>query len=196
MVGYGQYLARLNKLPDFVDWLFSPGMRFGDRNAWWSPDWRRPTPHEGVDFVLYRDRNGDERYLAPSFLVPVVQPGEVVAVFDDFLARTVCVRHDRQDSAGRILCSLYGHVNMLAGMSEGDNCEAGTVLAEVAPGRAGAGRVSPHLHLSLAWLPARVIVQGPSWSGLSEGNGVTLVDPVHYLAGDNRRLADDLNCSV
>ena len=53
----------------FQEWSWMPGMGFQDDNLWWGEGKKRTTPHEGVDFVRYRDRNGKIRNLVSGVAV-------------------------------------------------------------------------------------------------------------------------------
>ena len=136
-------------------WSFEEGMLFGAAGQWWN-DKRRRTPHEGLDFRDYfyhhcknvpnaiskgSVRAGDEVY-------PLL-PGEVVAVFKDFMASTVVVAHRAAAAIGRD----GGHGSVADGSSSsssyGGDGGGGGVLCD---GRAdgGARRVVALEH-------------GPSW---------------------------------
>ena len=95
-------------------WSFEEGMLFGAAGQWWN-DKRRRTPHEGLDFRDYfyhhcknvpnaiskgSVRAGDEVY-------PLL-PGEVVAVFKDFMASTVVVAHRAVVAATASACDAVG----------------------------------------------------------------------------------------
>lgn len=170
-------LLNLNRLAEeYAGWLFLPGMRFADKEAWWNGT-LRPSPHEGIDLLFFADRAGQRRQLPPLAPVPPVWDGEVVAVFDDFLASTVVVRHPVMDKRGWRLISLYGHVRPRVGC--GDQVSTNKALATVAAKTLQGGSPPPdHLHLSLAWLAPGWQAAELCWPGLWTNPGVLLIDPL------------------
>jgi len=57
---FTEHMVRENGLHEkgFAGWVFLPGMLFWGKNKWWGDESRRVTPHEGLDFSLYEDREG------------------------------------------------------------------------------------------------------------------------------------------
>ena len=167
----------LNHLADEgTGWLFLPGMRFEDTQAWWK-DGPRQSPHEGLDLLYLADSSGQRQELPKQALIPPLWDGEVIAVFEDFLGSTVAVRHPVMDGQGWRLISLYGHVRPL--VECGTQVSAGDPLAEVAYGKArGASAPPNHLHLSLAWLAPGWPVAELSWPSLWSNPGIRLIDPL------------------
>jgi hypothetical protein len=160
-------------------WLFLPGMRFEDTQAWWK-DGLRQSPHEGVDLLYLADSSGQRQELPKQALIPPLWDGEVIAVFEDFLGSTVAVRHPVMDGQGWRLLSLYGHVRPLVGCGVQVSAEA--PLAEVAYGKARGTSAPPdHLHLSLGWLAPGWSVAELSWPGLWSNPGIRLIDPLPLI---------------
>ena len=170
----------LNHLADEGSgWLFLPGMRFEDTQAWWK-DGPRHSPHEGIDLLYLADRTGQRRALPEQTLIPPLWDGEVVAVFEDFLGSTVAVRHPVMDGQGWRLISLYAHVHPLVGC--GVQVSAKEPLAEVARGKVRGSSAPPdHLHLSLGWLAPGWSPTELSWPGLWSNPGIRLIDPLPLI---------------
>lgn len=173
-------LLRLNHLvKECTAWLFLPGMRFEDTQAWWKNGLRQ-SPHEGVDLLYLADSSGQRRELLPQALVPPLWDGEVVAVFEDFLGSTVAVRHPVMDGQGWRLLSLYGHVRPM--VECGAQVTTGEPLATVAGGKVRGSSAPPdHLHLSLGWLAPGWQATELSWPGLWTNPGIRLIDPLPLI---------------
>lgn len=175
---FGALLVHWNGLEaaGFVAWDFLPGMRFGDREAWWRPGADRDFPHEGLDVGWYRTAGGARRPLGAGARVPAPWPGEVVALVPDFLGVSVFVAHAHRDRAGGRLHSVCGHLaprpGLAPGVALGDGDEIGTVAAPSA-GR----RVPPHLHLTLALLAAGTDRATLGWQALRDRSRALLLDP-------------------
>lgn len=150
--------------------VIKPGAEFGASHLWWGRRRPRQTLHEGVDFqeVL---KDGSVEQLLPGFWVPAIADGVVVAVFDDFLARTVVMRHSESilslSSAGVSdrpsttepwqLCTLFAHVEPQPGVVPGRHvCAPGGSEAEaesVASIAVSKTAAPPHLHVSMLAAP-------------------------------------------
>ena len=152
--GFKKWMERFTRESGFEDWRFRPGMGFGEATEWWGPRGRRRTVHEGLDFV--EGFHGDKVSLIPEGTpARALAAGEVVAVLDDFMGKTVVVRHaslgqpgKRND--GRVFHTLLSHIQseepLPVLVSEGD------LLGRV--GKRAGVRLRPHLHLTGAWIPA------------------------------------------
>lgn len=176
-------LVRLNRLDaaGFATWDFLPGMRFGERAAWWSGGAQRATPHEGLDICLYRTGEGRRLPLGAGARVPALWPGEVVALTLDFLGVSVFVAHAWQDREGRRLHSVYGHLDPRPGLAWGILLAAGEEVGAVAQPSGSRGAAPPHLHLTVALVGGG---SGPGrldWNTMRESSRVRLLDPLPIL---------------
>lgn len=173
------HFLRVNRLDRHCRWLGLPGMEFRARAAWWGKA-ARTAPHEGIDLLFLVDSRGRRLALPPQALVVPLWEGEVVGLLDDFLGRTVVVRHPCADEQGRTLVSLYAHVEPLVG--QGTRVRPDFPVARIAPGKQR-GKSGPpaHLHISLAWLAAGYPVRELSWPTLWQNQAVELIDPLPVL---------------
>jgi hypothetical protein len=180
MIPDSQFLSTFLNLNHLADegtgWLFLPGMRFEDTQAWWKDGLRR-SPHEGIDLLYLADSSGQRQELPRQALVPPLWDGEVIAVFEDFLGSTVAVLHPVIDGQGWRLISLYGHVHPL--VECGAQVSTKEPLATIAGGKARGTSAPPdHLHLSLGWLAPEWSPTELSWPGLWSNSGIRLIDPL------------------
>jgi murein DD-endopeptidase MepM/ murein hydrolase activator NlpD len=180
-----EHLLRLNGLDaaEFAGWEFLPGMRFGEREAWWRGGAPRDAPHEGLDLRGYRGPDGSSVCLRPGMRIPILWDGMVAAVVPDYLGRSVFVAHDGEDEAGRRLHSIYGHVEPRQELAPGRALREGEEVGTVADPAARASPVPPHLHLSVA-----LIAEGRSpapldWSTLRDPARARLLDPLPPVCG-------------
>jgi murein DD-endopeptidase MepM/ murein hydrolase activator NlpD len=148
--GFSEWLACLTKESGFDRWRFRPGMAFGERTEWWGPRGRRRTVHEGLDFVE-GFRGGEVSLIPEGVPVRAIASGEIAATLDDFMGKTVVVRHPSLTlPCGKIFHTLLSHIQ-----TEGPPpsfVRKGDVLGRV--GRRAGIRIRPHLHLTGAWFPA------------------------------------------
>ncbi|MDR0842471.1 MAG: M23 family metallopeptidase [Acidobacteriota bacterium] len=147
---FGAWLAHLTKESGFDRWRFRPGMGFGAETEWWGPRGRRRTTHEGLDFV--EGFRGDAVNLVPEGTpVCAVASGEVVAALDDFMGKTVVVRHpSSRQSNGMVFHTLLSHIQTEGALPA--SVVKGELLGRV--GKRPGVRIRPHLHLTGAWYPA------------------------------------------
>jgi len=163
-------------------------MRFAERVAWWREGAERTGAHEGLDIRCYRTADGRRMSLGAGARVPVIYPGEVVAVVNDFLGRSVFVAHEIADGAGRRLHSVYGHVDPCPGLAPGSPLGDGGLVGTIADTSARRSPVPPHLHLSLALLAGSGRL---GWPELRDPARALLVDPLPVVCG----LRDSLHVS-
>ena len=165
----------------FAAWEFLPGMRFGERIAWWRDGADRGSPHEGLDLLFFRTGDGRRLALGPGARVPVVWAGEVVAVVRDFLGSSVFFAHEGLDARGRRLHTVLGHLEPRRGLAAGCAVLAGEEAGAVADPAGRRSAAPPHLHVTVGWVAAG----GPlrlDWTALRDPARVLLLDPLPLLA--------------
>jgi len=181
--GFGERLIRWNGLVEagFAAWDFLPGMRFGERAAWWREGADRGGVHEGLDICSYR--TGDDRRLSlgAGAHVPVVYAGEVVSVAPDFLGVSVFVAHGNRDGHGRRLHTIYGHVRPRSGLAPGSPIADGEAVGSIADTSGNKSAVPPHLHLTLALIDREGGPERLDWDTLSDRSRVLLLDPMMIM---------------
>ena len=75
-------------------WSFDEGMLYGATVKWWGTKAQRKTTHEGLDFYCYTEEgSGRLITISPGTKIFPLLPGEIISVFNDFLAKTVVVAH-------------------------------------------------------------------------------------------------------
>jgi len=141
---YAAQLAHLNgKRGQAVkNIILLPGMDFLDQEKWWVRGAWRCRPHEGVDVVCCADDAGEKCFLGEGLKVPCLISGEIVAICDDFLGKSVFVRGEGC-SLGNIVAV---HAHILTEVRLGDRVVTGEEIGMIAPTN---GVVPAHLHLSL-----------------------------------------------
>ncbi|MHB9154079.1 MAG: hypothetical protein ACYC5N_00125, partial [Endomicrobiales bacterium] len=132
-----------------ADWAFDPGMLFDGQNEWWGNRKARKGLHGGVDFYSFRDAAGNERQVEAGTALTPLADGVVVNVVDDFVGRTVIMRHGLADGQGRTLYTFYAHVEPAESVQPGKRFSTNDTIARVAaPRKSGA---PAHLHLAMAF---------------------------------------------
>eukprot|EP00933_Yihiella_yeosuensis_P078898 TRINITY_DN9086_c0_g1_i1.p1 TRINITY_DN9086_c0_g1~~TRINITY_DN9086_c0_g1_i1.p1 ORF type:complete len:264 (-),score=47.22 TRINITY_DN9086_c0_g1_i1:367-1158(-) len=154
------------------------GAQFGGKCYWWGKRNSRPAPHEGVDFCKFMvDGEATPRQLPVDFALPAVADGEVVGIFDDFLAKTIVLRHketvenlhklehSKADAAAERwpVCTLLAHIQPKSGTALGQHVDGGsegeifqpnaTCEPHVAILPASRTRAPSHIHLSMLAAP-------------------------------------------
>jgi len=169
---------------DFAAWEFLPGMQFAERAAWWRGGAERNGSHEGLDLCWYRTGDGLRLSLGAGARVPVIYGGEVVSVVDDFLGSSVFVAHARRDAAGRLLHTVYGHIDPCSGLAPGSTIADGEAVGTIADAAARGSAVPPHLHISLALVArGRLGATRLDWAALRDPNRAILLDPMSIMSG-------------
>jgi murein DD-endopeptidase MepM/ murein hydrolase activator NlpD len=165
----------------FKRWLFQPGMRFNSRETWWGERKPRATPHEGVDLCCLEDAGGQIKNLDKNIKIPATFAGEIIKIADDFLGQSIFLAHEIYATDGRQLCTAYGHTRPLASLQLGQIVAAGEIIAAVSSTADKKSKVTPHLHLTLAWLPVPLEPDRLTWPNLGRDPAITLLDPLAVL---------------
>lgn len=177
---FGEMLADVNGLQGkgFRRWLFADGMSFLDTGQWWGRRGKRPTPHEGVDFLFYETESGLRKQLPTGALVPALLDGEVVAVHGDFLGQTVWLGHGFGQESDRGLYSVYGHLAPNLRVARGAQVQAGTIIGTVADPTLAGKTIAAHLHLSVVLVRSGIDPCCLDWSTVQNAELAELVDPL------------------
>jgi hypothetical protein len=151
-----EWLALLAKDSGFESWIFRPGMLFGDQMEWWGECSRRRTVHEGIDFAEGWHPTEGRRAVLEGTPVHSIANGEVIAIMDDFIGKTVVLRHSAIKQAnGDVFHAFLSHLQPeITGLGP---IAKGQTLGRV--GMPASVRVSPHLHLTGAWIPDGLRIQ-------------------------------------
>jgi hypothetical protein len=145
---FQEWLNKLTEESGFSHWTFTPGMLFGDCIEWWGDRCRRRTKHEGIDFARGFLSGSGIRSIPEDVPVRSIADGEVAAILDDFLGKTVVIRHSsiaRPD--GDVFHTLLSHIRPLVARNE--LVSKGRIIGCV--GKLTQARVPAHLHLAGAW---------------------------------------------
>jgi hypothetical protein len=150
---FQEWLQCLTAESGFERWIFRPGMFFGDRMEWWGDgNWRR-TDHEGLDFAEGLSPAGGIRSVPEGTPARVIADGETIAFLDDFLGKTIVVRHPAIiDQNGDIFHTLYSHIRPTTGQL--GPVTKGELLGCVK--KLTAAGAPAHLHLTGAWIPQSI----------------------------------------
>ncbi|KPJ78651.1 MAG: hypothetical protein AMJ54_02450 [Deltaproteobacteria bacterium SG8_13] len=186
---YGDMIVQINDLDrkGFREWLFCPQMLFGASDKWWGQGGGRGNSHEGLDIGTYRDRYDGIQHLDETTTVPAAVDGVVAAMIDDFLGKTVILRHCCRDGAD--LLSLYGHTQPRAGLRIDRPVTAGERIATLMRPADVNFSVSTHLHLSFVRCTGSSPVEDLHWNTIGAIPGLTFIDPLPVI-GCRYRVVD------
>jgi hypothetical protein len=183
---FTEHMVRENGLHEkgFAGWVFLPGMLFWGKNKWWGDESRRVTPHEGLDFSLYEDREGGLFRLGAGSRVPVMYDGIVVGIVDDFLGKTIIMEHRFPQAPALALVTVYGHTKPALALRPGRAFRAGEVMASIASRGASNKAIDPHLHVSLGQPSGAVALGSLNWQNMLRG--LVMFDPFEVVDGPSR----------
>lgn len=180
---YFQYLEKCNSvLAQTLKYHLYPGMQFRSTKKWWPDAGRRLTPHEGVDLCYYTCDDGAEKTFTPDILVPVLAPGKIYAICDDFLGQTVFLDHEF-DTATRFL-SVYAHIVPLKTTVIGKRMQKGEVIGSLADTSGRKNRMPAHLHLSILRVEKDLQPRDFSWELICNLACGELLDPLEVIQAD------------
>jgi len=188
---FTEHLIHENALGEhgFKEWIFHPGMFFNAPDKWWGDQGKRDKPHEGLDLCLYRDRRGRMHRLDEKTKIPVIYDGIVVGIINDFLGKSVIIKHDLTDSGDNRFCTIYGHINPHKGLHVGRIVKEGNIIATLADLRNSKVKILSHLHISLGWASKLISYNKLDWETIGAPNTLTLMDPMCVLGWHYRVLS-------
>lgn len=184
---FTEYMVRENDLDQhgFREWVFVPAMLFGSEDKWWGDRGKRTSPHEGLDFCLYSDSSRNLLRLEAGTRIPATHDGTVVAIIDDFLAKSIVLEHRLPDHGSTVL-TIYGHVVPRETLRVGSIVDEAEIIGVLAIRSKSSVRVYPHLHVSLA-LPSKVASYDTlTWRHLSNPELFDMIDPLSLMVGPYR----------
>ncbi len=164
----------------FKEWIFYPGMLFQDMETWWTDNSLRPTPHEGTDLCFYRDNTGQVRRIDSGTKIPVMYTGDIVHIHDDFLGKSIYVKHNINDKNENALHTIYGHTTPGDHHVTGKRAHEGDIIAEVAA-LSEDSKIPPHIHLTMAWIPESLPCKRLNWDTIWTSKSVTLCNPLEHI---------------
>lgn len=164
----------------FKEWIFYPGMLYHDIDAWWTDDSVRPNPHEGIDLCFYKDNSGQVCRIGEGTKIPIMYDGEIVHIHDDFLGKSIYVKHSTINDMGNILHTIYGHTIPLNRYDTNMTIREGDIIAEMAISPKNK-KLHPHIHITMAWLPESISYKEINWETIGNPQLVTLCNPIEYL---------------
>lgn len=180
---FTEKLVKVNSLHEkgFIKWDFHQGMIFGSNLKWWTKG-KRKRPHEGIDICMYTDSDGKKHYLKKDTRIPVLYDGEIVKIEDDYLGKSIYIRHGINDH-GKIFFTIYGHTLPLDDMTEGKKVQEGNIISMLSD----AGKRKPfiplHLHLTTALISESVNYKDLSWKTVSNPEKAKLINPLFFING-------------
>jgi hypothetical protein len=153
IAGFREWLKTLGEESRIQSWIFRKGMFFGDHGEWWGSKDRRRTEHEGLDFAEGMGIDGKTHEIPEGTPVRAIADGEFIALLDDFLAKTVVLRHPAiRHENGNILYTFYSHIipanELTAAITRG--------MTIGRMGRSMSPRTPAHLHITGAWIPQSI----------------------------------------
>ena len=164
----------------FKEWVFYPGMLFREMEAWWTDNRFRPAPHEGIDLCFYRDNREQVRRISNGAKIPAMYAGDIVHIHDDFLGKSIYVKHRINDKSGNVLHTIYGHTVPGNHHDTGKRVCEGDIIAEVAAIPENS-KVPPHIHITMAWISESLPCKKLNWDTIWTSRFITLCNPLEHI---------------
>jgi murein DD-endopeptidase MepM/ murein hydrolase activator NlpD len=164
----------------FSTWFFYPGMEFGAQETWWGAKVKRARPHEGIDLCFCRGVADSIFHIDEGARIPAIYDGVVVKIIDDFIGKTIIMKHSFPGFGEGTFLTLYGHTNPKKSFTASQIVNAGEIIATLATPRGSKGLI-PHLHLTIAWSPDPIPPDTLDWTTIGNSDVVHLIDPLHVI---------------
>jgi murein DD-endopeptidase MepM/ murein hydrolase activator NlpD len=179
--GFTEYFIRANELRenDFEEWLLCSEMLFEAPDSWWGIQGKRKKRHEGLDLGFYRNQKKVIIGFDDSTRIPTIYGGVIVGTFNDFLGKSILIKHEISSADKGTLCTVFGHLNLESKIYPGMRLEAGEIIATAAS--SGTSRVSSHLHISMGWAKKEITAEFLDWKIISSSETLQLIDPLEII---------------
>ncbi len=164
---------------EFNEWLLIPGMLFKATNTWWGNQNIRKSQHEGIDLGFYSNRNQKVIGFDKNTRIPAIFTGVVAGIFNDFLGKSVFMRHEITDIENRELCSIFGHIKPGSDICPGRILKEGEIIGNIAD--AGKSSVKPHLHITMGWVVKEITDDVLDWNVIGKSEVLKLIDPIEIM---------------
>ncbi len=106
--------------------------------------------------------------------------GDIVHTHDDFLGKSIYVKHGIKDKSENSLYTIYGHTIPENHHVTGKRVHEGDIIAEIAS-LSESNKILPHLHITIAWLPKSLPYHQFNWETIGNPRLVTLCNPLEYI---------------
>ena len=182
---FTKFFVKANSLDNngFEEWIFLPGMLFNAVNKWWGDKLKRDRNHEGLDLCLYRGSKNKIFHLSERTKIPVIYDGVIVKVTDDFLGKSLIIKHTLSDDDKHGFYTIYGHTKPSHDVHVGRTVKEGDIIGTLAESRKKKIDISPHLHISIGWTSKIIPYDDLEWKTMSDSNTMTMMDPIHIIRG-------------
>ena len=170
------------RMDGFKSWVFHPGMRFQALQKWWRDQGLRAVPHEGLDLYSFETDGGGVKTVDHQTQIPAAFAGQVVKIDQDFLGKSIYIRHAIYTAGGRQLLSALGHTIPRDGLKTGQQVAAGEIIAAVSGVPGKKTNLPPHVHLTFAWVPVDFRLEQLTWKNLGQDPGIRLIDPLAVVS--------------
>ena len=106
--------------------------------------------------------------------------GDIVHIHDDFLGKSIYVKHSINDKSGNTLHTIYGHTLPWNRNDTGRKVCEGDIIAEIAA-LSENSKIHPHIHITMAWIPETLSCKKLNWETIGNPRLVTLCNPLEYI---------------
>jgi hypothetical protein len=179
--GFTEHFIRANGLDenDFEEWLLCSEMLFNASDKWWGIQGKRKKLHEGLDLGFYRNQKKEIIGFDDSTRIPTIYSGVIVGIFNDFLGKSIFIKHEISSADKGTLCTIFGHLNPKSKICPGMRIEAGEIIASAASSETSS--VSSHLHISMGWAKKEITTEFLDWKVIGSSEMLKLIDPLEII---------------
>ncbi len=159
-------------------------MLFQSPFKWW-PSYsklennKRKTLHEGLDILLFKDKNKQIQKLKIGTLIPTATDGKIINICDDFLGQSIVVLCKSSHKQKLDLIFVYAHLLPDSKVKIGTDLRQGEIIASIDSTLKNKAAISPHLHLSVMETPKATPGKYLNWNYFSDKNSKrNLINPL------------------
>ncbi len=180
-------------------------MLMGSNAKWWGDFGTRHASHEGLDIVMYKDRQGNINLLTPDIEIPAMADCTILNICRDFLASSVVTKFSSPNSnpAGATdlsngsasisgstekteLVAVYSHIIPGKNLHSGQRLRKYEHIGSIADTSKKKSGIPCHLHISIIELAQGIPVNMLDWRlfGDHSSDKVNLINPLWFNISD------------
>ena len=165
-------------------------MLYNATDIWWGHLGKRYRPHEGLDFCMFLDGCNRVVHLDGKTLIPAMYDGFIIRIIPDFLGRSIVLQHGFEKGCKARFCTIYSHIRPQPHVSPGMRIMEGSVIARVEDSFHSKTDITPHLHISLGWIPRTTPKERLEWPDIGSPEVMNLLNPLDFIEVDGESPSD------
>lgn len=129
--------------------------------------------------LLFKGTNNQIQQLNTDTLIPSAANGKIINICEDFIGKSIIVRHNISFKQKLDLTFVYAHILPDTSIEIGTNLNKGDIIASIAKTDKRKTTLPPHLHFSVIETPKETPLEHLNWKFFSDKKSrINLINPL------------------